>query len=168
MRLTRGSACRARRWFVGLRPGGASRPGRRRSPPGHAPTTPLAQKEDLDLVTGLRQCVRMQKWKRCLGRVVGTPRAFHQHLAHANLTVERVALRFHREAQCRPQGRRWRSSRKLPPGWSRTLARRIGRWRQQPSPRVRPSSLGPLRLVRPSERHMRIEVEYGRLYRRHV
>ncbi len=32
----------------------------------------LAQKEDLDLVTGLRQCVRMQKWKRCFGRVVGT------------------------------------------------------------------------------------------------
>jgi len=30
MRLTRGSVCRAPQWFAGLRPGGASRPGRLR------------------------------------------------------------------------------------------------------------------------------------------
>jgi hypothetical protein len=34
----------------------------------------LPEQEDLDLVTGLRQCVRMQKRERCLGGVVGTPR----------------------------------------------------------------------------------------------
>ena len=42
-----------------------------------------------------KKSVRMQKRKRRLGRVVGTPRAFHQHLAHSRLTVERVVLRFH-------------------------------------------------------------------------